>query len=128
MFQVIADIDNSVLEEYDTLEGALSCSSMFSHTKVMYKGIEVMAPSSENREFIYWAEYQIPTLNEGKPFRHVFSENSFKLALYHLHALIEGHGRQSLLNYGIEERITITHKVKLQDGRPTRIFENIQPS
>lgn len=53
MYQVITDIDNSVLEEYDTLEGALSCSSMFSHTKVMYKGIEVMAPEPPSKAFVW---------------------------------------------------------------------------
>lgn len=111
MYFVFSD-SGELLEEYESLEGALSCASVFPKALVLYHqfsrdawdhGIEIGTPNLSEKEYIYWMDW---------------ARHSSKYSAKTLEQALEGLKRLSgiqpnPIDYGIEERITTTYKVKL---------------
>lgn len=120
------------IDECERLGAALECATLFNprlivlysgeYTKrkdIWEHGIEVMAPSPENREFIYWAKWKRKEPWEDPETGHIFDDWMFSTSAPTMEIALENLKKlcacpdDPLLDYGIEERITITHKVKL---------------
>lgn len=120
---------NSLIDEYEDIEGARSAKSMFPGSILLYHdnakdawehGIEIdpegQAPET-SKEFVYFIEYLDRHTNEWggieKTSQHSFSVSSLEQALENLKNMIENHYEDRTVRYWIEERQTTTHKVKI---------------
>lgn len=119
----------ALINEFETVAEGLSQKDMFPESILLYywnsqdayeHGIEILAPEPQKREFIYWLKYvhDIREDEDGRQYDYTYlnySAETLEIALEKLKSLKNETwlSNYDIPNYGIEERITITHKVKI---------------